>query len=372
MQTEYANAKQSDTPWEFWDWLKDNYNPAKTSTLRLLFLDPEILSAVISTGDLQLIAKHFREFDGLVALRRSRDSQLPLGVGPAAGKLSLEKIMPESTRNTVTLKHGTAAEEGEYLAHHRVYSRQVHCTFMIGEPLLTSDRDYNEICKEWAKKTGVKGRKRSGDLMTPPPVTAPLRMMAIATFSTKLSRFARWFTTRTDGDTNIESVNKWRKLGLNVDTFLCMVESTQDLPRSRAAKLRLLVEGSPKLEFILKDISNNVIPGKKDQMSWRKLLVTEQFPIIAWYLELVLNYLHIPTQVLHSGLDTGEREKVVKDFKQPAHAGGLHHLAICILMYTINAAGVNLDTDCRRAIVNTAASSPALEVQTWSRIIRVS
>lgn len=94
--------------------------------------------------------------------------------------------------------------------------------------------------------------------------------------------------------------------------------------------------------------------------------------MIAWYWEVVLNELHIPTQVLHSDLSSEERFKVVNDFRTKPKDRDLSHLTVCILMYTINASGVNLDDDCWVCIVNTAAANASLEIQACARIIRVS
>ncbi|TKA53256.1 hypothetical protein B0A55_12969 [Friedmanniomyces simplex] len=70
-----------------------------------------------------------------------------------------------------------------------------------------------------------------------------------------------------------------------------------------------------------------------------KLLIPEEYPLIMWYWEVVLNFLHIATQTLHSGLDQDERACVVAEFRKKPRDGDLNHLSVSILMYTLNASG---------------------------------
>jgi hypothetical protein len=217
--------------------------------------------------------------------------------------------------------------------------------------------------------------KKNKEKRIPPPVGPALRRMQIATASTQLAKFAHIVENRMKKNTSVDNIKIWRESGFGADHFLKVVTSgTPQLPRrlSRIERLKQLVRGSPKLKEIMRYIAKHILPQPQEEQRLQKLLITEDLPLTAWYWEVVLNFLHIPTQTLHSALKDEEREHVVDNFKNaPAKGGDLDHLSVLILMYTINASGVNLDTDCNRVIVSTAASSTPLEVQAWSRVVRV-
>jgi hypothetical protein len=203
--------------------------------------------------------------------------------------------------------------------------------------------------------------------------------MAIATASTMLSRFDRIIQEKWKKKTSVETVAMLRDKCVTADHFLDFVDAGRptdpDARPSRIQRLKRLVHGSPKLKELFKQIKECVLPDEvstANENRFEKLLLTEEFPLISWMWDRVLNFLHIPTQVLHSSLSETERDRVVKDFKHVPKNGDFSHLTVLILMYTINASGVNLDKDCHRVIVNTAASSTPVEVQAFSRVIRVS
>ncbi|KAI7472838.1 hypothetical protein KC351_g11443 [Hortaea werneckii] len=89
--------------------------------------------------------------------------------------------------------------------------------------------------------------------------------------------------------------------------------------------------------------------ASKRDFRFKKLLITEEFPLIAWYWELVLTSCTTP---------------------QPG-PGNFTHLTITILTYSMNANGVNLDKDCCKCLVSTAAPSVASEIQATVRIVWV-
>jgi hypothetical protein len=96
----------------------------------------------------------------------------------------------------------------------------------------------------------------------------------------------------------------------------------------------------------MRQIRAHVLPQAGKALLFSKLVITKQYPLIAWYLELVLNFLHIPTQVLHSGLADQERAVVravvVRKFTTKRAAGDLNNITVLVLMYTINASVVGV------------------------------
>jgi hypothetical protein len=206
--------------------------------------------------------------------------------------------------------------------------------------------------------------------------------MALATASTRLAKFDYLLNTVYRTDTTVETLKAFRGCYFDGDQILDLLEpdpflSEHRVSPSRRERLRRLIHGAPKMRETLKLIRKYILPTEEDPSDLatarlQKQLITEDIPAIAWFWELVLNFVHIPTQVLHSDLTDAEREHVVGEFKRAPQPGDFTHLSVMILMYTINASGINLDTDCNRVIVNTAATSTPVEVQAWSRVVRVS
>ncbi|TKA77570.1 hypothetical protein B0A55_06640 [Friedmanniomyces simplex] len=162
--------------------------------------------------------------------------------------------------------------------------------------------------------------------------------MAICTASSRLARWDVYLETHMRLDTRVESIKEWRNAQLSADQVLEITGfkvNPKGRPRpSRIERLRALVEKSPKLEETLRDMEYVLPHPDHPATRLNKLLITEEYPLIAWYWELVLNFLHIATQTLHSGLDQDERARVVTEFRKGPRGGDLNHLSVCILMYT--------------------------------------
>jgi hypothetical protein len=129
--------------------------------------------------------------------------------------------------------------------------------------------------------------------------------------------------------------------------------------------LSFICQSSPKLRFILEQISSYVLP-KEVGGKYNKILLTEDIPLTAHFFELVLNLTYVETAVLHGALSDEERVSLIKRFNNEEDP-----LQILIIMYLVNAAGANLDPACCRVIVVTPAINSAVEAQAYSRVIRV-
>jgi hypothetical protein len=129
--------------------------------------------------------------------------------------------------------------------------------------------------------------------------------------------------------------------------------------------LSYLCRGSPKLRFILDQISSYVLPQKVGGQ-YNKLLLTEDILLMAFFFELVLNITYVETAVLHSALTDNERVSLIKRFNNNEDL-----LRIFIIMYLVNAAGANLDPAYCRVIVVTSTTNYTIESQAYSRVVRV-
>lgn len=173
-----------------------------------------------------------------------------------------------------------------------------------------------------------------------------MKNMAIATSSARLARFNKYL-----GDINyhskVDAIQSRRRHNLSVETFLELTNGNAPQPdgrESRLQRLKRLVDGPPKFREILHHIRHNVLPGLADNSyTFNKLLIAEEYPLVAWYWELVLNFLLIPTQAMHPSFRNKERSSVFQAIT--TKATDLNHLSVCILMYTVNTSGVNLSAE---------------------------
>ncbi|KJX97459.1 hypothetical protein TI39_contig489g00002 [Zymoseptoria brevis] len=350
------DSEDDEAGMKFWDWLSAEGTTiggqliTKDSIWRLLYLQPQFLIEVFETKDLIKIAKYFEHFDEVMSIRRSRDSTLP---GYEGGTLPLNDIMIQHETITASIDFADENDRKEFLAWHRLYTQ-----------------NYAKICHDYGTRGG--GKKTSD---SPPAVAGPLRRMTIATTSNILSRLTYYMENCViGGDTKVGTINDWRKKGMDVMDLLTLTHLDKPLPKrlSRIQRLEHVAKSSPKALEIFRHVGEIILPKEDQPMQFRKILITEEIPLCAWYYEQILNELHIGTQVLHSALSTKARDNVVEEFKKKVEVGNLDRPVVLILMYSINAIGVNLDPACYHVIVATAATNAALEIQAWSRVLRVS
>jgi superfamily II DNA/RNA helicase len=101
--------------------------------------------------------------------------------------------------------------------------------------------------------------------------------------------------------------------------------------------------------------------------STRKLVVCEANPFVALSLEMLVNYMQIGAQVLHSGLESHERMAITDKFNSSDR-----ELSLLLLTYDVSAFGIDLYHQCSDVVVFSAARTAAIEVQAWGRVCRVS
>ena len=170
-------------------------------------------------------------------------------------------------------------------------------------------------------------------------------------------------------NTLVKDMEGYRAKGLSVDWLVQMTARDGDADievdnSTRLEKLCFLAEGSPTLRYIIYQLRDYVLGPDSSQQ--RKLLITEDIPLVAWFWEMVCRYLYIETEVLHSGLNNEARWNLVQSFNDVNS-----RLKVLVLMYNVGAQGVNLDQCCCRVLVATAAINASLEIQAWGRVIRV-
>ena len=202
-----------------------------------------------------------------------------------------------------------------------------------------------------------------------PAITAHSRRLSIAAKSTKLARFDHKMQS-IGHKTLVQDMEGYRDRGHTASWLVDMIKGPTDgHPETRLEKLKFLADGSPTLRYILLDIkkSGMLDCDAKAGDHPRKLLITEDVPLIAWFWEICLNFLYINTETLESKLSQKERVAMVGRFNDRTG-----DLKVLILHYSVSAQGTNLDKASYRVMVATAAANASLEIQGWGRVIRVS
>ena len=161
-------------------------------------------------------------------------------------------------------------------------------------------------------------------------------------------------------------MTKLRTRGFNSHYLIDMVRRKRDPePSNGLKKLLFLCFGSPVLRYLLYQLHTYVLPAGLDTPP-RKLLLTEDVPLLAQFWEMCLNSVYVETAVLHAALSDGDRIQLVNRFNDSRDP-----LTVMVIMHTVSAQGVNLDRCCNRVVVVTNAPNAPMEWQSWGRVIRV-
>ncbi|KAJ1326705.1 SNF2-related protein [Microdochium nivale] len=194
------------------------------------------------------------------------------------------------------------------------------------------------------------------------------RNLTIASASLDVLRLQHLFL-KNDFNTRADSLGVMRRNGVHfMDIAPFLVDrgrKRKDTPKTAVEYLAMAVRRSPILRQILAYIKNNIVnrdPGEKI----RKLLITEDIPVLAWYYEIVLQFAGFNCRVLHSDLTNIQRQELVEDFNSPSSDS----CQILIQMYKVGAVGTNLHHNCSRVIVASQSHSLRMQSQAIHRVIR--
>ncbi|MCJ1314190.1 hypothetical protein MMC25_007870 [Agyrium rufum] len=138
------------------------------------------------------------------------------------------------------------------------------------------------------------------------------------------------------------------------------------LTKTGLGKLRFLIWVSPAGRYLLWEISNHVLPEVKGQRS-KKLFVIEATPMAAWFWKIMCSLVYVKARTYYAGLTEKERDDLVDAFNDKRS-----DFQIMIIMYSISSQGLDLDRACHRVVIAQPANNAGIEVQAWSRLVRVS
>ncbi|KAI1381024.1 SNF2 family N-terminal domain-containing protein [Hypoxylon crocopeplum] len=288
--------------------------------------------------DIEKIRASLKFLESLAILQRSATSHLPVHWDSDAF-VSLEGLLPNVNNYTVNIQSDRKLET-----------------------------DYQEVHVDLLTRylQALSSGKKQEEGNFPNSLTGIYRHFQIAAASVDLFHLDQLLGANGFG-TKAEHVKIMRSMNVNLMHLApFLLNPWDEMPEVAVDYVKLAVRGSPVLRYILHYVKENLL-GRDPNGKIKKLLIIEASPILAYFYELVLQFLLINCQTLHSGLNPDERRALVASFNDDSD----HSCQILIQMYTVGFAGSNLHKSCNRAIVASQAQSFAVQSQAQHRIIRV-
>ncbi|KAI3326118.1 P-loop containing nucleoside triphosphate hydrolase protein [Xylariaceae sp. AK1471] len=298
------------------------------------------------TQDIDLTRKYLRHFETLAMLKRSPSSHIYADWGETK-PISLEGLFPKVENYTVDISLGEAYDR-EY--------QKVHIDVLI---------DYLQGLKDWAGVVVVRRTKKEKkeDEEAKAPVTNAHRLLQLAASSLDVYDLDR--TLNDNGRSTLApDVAEMRDKGVNLlrlSQFLVPLGGTK--PETHVDFMKVATRNSPILQYILHYINDNILT-REENGPIKKLLIVEHSLVVAFYYELVLQFLGFECRCMHAQLSIEERQELVDSFNSSDN----NSCQILIQLYTVGFAGTNLHKSCSRVLV--ASQSHSLQVQ-WQAIYRV-
>ncbi|KAI1104508.1 P-loop containing nucleoside triphosphate hydrolase protein [Jackrogersella minutella] len=289
--------------------------------------------------DIQKTRSLLKYFESLAILRRAPSSYL-YSDWDHTKPVSLEGLLPRVENFTVNIQRDHALETAY---------QEMHSDLLIR---------YLEIVQKWRDKNTVKSDYSS--------ITQLYVQLELAAASIDVFRLDKIFSSNGFG-AKAGHVRQMREANVHfmrIAPFL--LEPSDSKPKIAVDYVKLAVRRSPILRYILQFVKDNVL-HKGPNGKIKKLLITESRPILAYYYELVLQFLLIHCRTLHAGLSGDQRRELIASFNDDADDS----CQILIQMYSVGFAGSNLHKNCAQVLVASQAHSLAVQWQAVHRVIRV-
>ncbi|RYO91688.1 hypothetical protein DL764_008249 [Monosporascus ibericus] len=291
--------------------------------------------------DIQLVREFLKYFESLALLKRSPSSVI-YHDWEKTQPVSLEGVFPKVEHFTVDIRpdHDLAAKY-----------QLVHAC------LLT---DYVKVLSNWPSAKRAEAEKKITSL------TSINRQFLIAAASIDMYRLDVLLSKNNFG-TMAKHIATMRRSKVNfrhLAQFMLLEDDPE--PCTALDYLKLAIRSSPILRYILHDIQNNILDREPEE-NIKKLLITEASPILAYYYELVLQFLGFNCRTFHAELSQEARKDLIASFNDDTEDS----CQIFIQMYTVGSAGSNLHQNCSRVLMTSQASSLAVQWQAIHRVIRI-
>ena len=328
---------------------------AQWDDMRLVAGRPGLLAKILcrnrgAAHDIQLVRDYLKYFESLAILRRSPSSSLYMD-WEKTRTVSLEGLLPKVDHTTIEL------ELDPKLA--KIY-QTVHAT-LLG--------DYVKVVNAFAATSDSAKKSRSIN-----SITVTHRLLQIASASVGVYQLDDLLSKNGFG-TNATHITVMRRARVTLKSLIqFMLEPYDPRPETALSVLKIVVRYSPVLRYILHDIQQNILAEEvkakeegREDFKIKKLLITEASPILAYFYELVLQFLGFNCRTFHADLSQEARKELADNFNSEDE----NSCQILIQMYTVGFAGANLHRSCSRVLVASQASSLPVQWQAVHRVIRV-
>ncbi|KAI1122884.1 P-loop containing nucleoside triphosphate hydrolase protein [Nemania abortiva] len=329
--------------------LLDGYSPSHD--FQLVAGRPALLAQLLCkhrnsrTHDINLTCKYLRHFETLAMLKRAPSSYL-YADWEKTNPISLEGLFPKVENYTVDISLDEAYDK-EYQA--------VHIDLLI---------KYLEGLKDWGCYISERNKKcKKEEENTKEPIMDSIRLLQMASSSLDVYDLDAIITAN-GHSTRAEKIAEMREKEVNLLRLAqFLVSPNETTPETHLGWMELVTRNSPILRYILYYINENILT-RRGNGPIKKLLIVEHSLMLAFYYELVLQFLGFECRCMHAQLSFEERQKLVDSFNSSDNKS----CQIMIQLYTVGFAGTNLHKSCSRVLV--ASQSHSLQVQ-WQAIHRV-
>lgn len=304
---------------------------------RLAYLNPNSVSDLLRNGTLVDHADYYPLCADLLCLTRSMSSKIPMDWDGERFYDCSKHLKPVFV-NTVNVEFRSNEKPEQHFLHRDASVRFINA------------------CKA--------SQDSGGDDRGVWPV-AEMRELQLTTASTKL----RVFNTLCNEirlDTLTESLSRFRENGFDgwgFVKFLCEAAGCA-VPATAIEYIRFITTGSPMIRAVINEIctKEKYLKPRKNG----KLLIMEDTPLIAMYIQWCLNMMGINTALFHSGLSISERNELQARFNDPSS-----EIDVMVTLYDVGGIGRNFHVDCCHGMLTSAAKNQAAEIQAYGRLVRV-
>ncbi|TRX95812.1 hypothetical protein FHL15_003366 [Xylaria flabelliformis] len=312
------------------------------------------------THDINMTRKYLKYFEKLAMLKRSPSSHL-YSDWESTKSISLEGLFPKAENYTVDISVAEAYNQKYQKKHIDILIEYLEC---LAAWEVSSDKKQEKEDKKETKKKNKKGiKKEEGDEEKNASMFHAVRLLQLASSSLDVCDIDTIMTLN-GSSTLAPKVAEMRENRVNIlrlAQFLIPPNGTR--PDTHVGWMKLVAQNSPVLRYILHYINENILT-RKENGPIKKLFIIEQNVMLAFYYELVLQFLGIECRTMHAQLSFEERQTLIDSF----NSNDNDSCQVLIQLYSVGFAGTNLHKNCSRVLV--AAQSHSLQVQ-WQAIYRV-
>ncbi|KAI2623782.1 P-loop containing nucleoside triphosphate hydrolase protein [Xylaria nigripes] len=310
--------------------------------------------------------RYLRHFETLAMLRRSPSSNIYVD-WQRKRHISLEGLLPIVQNYTVDISSGNAFDQEYQKVHMHILTMYLQALkrWARGKEKAKKKEAQKKAANRKAKKK-VKNEEVKNEKEAKMSIMSATRLFQLASSSLDVYNLDQIISAN-GYSTLAESVAEMRDNGitlLDLITFLFLKHEAQ--PMTHAACLEVATRNSPVLRYILHYINENILVRKENEPI-KKLLIIEQNLMVAFYYELVLQFLGIECRCMHANLSIDERQELVDSFNSSKNES----CQILIQLYAVGFAGTNLHKSCSRVLVASQSHSMQVQWQAVHRVIRI-